>query len=191
MVVYLPMPQLSPPADPNLYWCCETFAPSSPPFTMILPYVVLLFSLIASITQGLDITGSISPNTHLLSASSLPPTTLLILSSSNLEYKTHSTPSGSFNFRNVTAGPSYILQIECLTHAFSPLRIDTQNEDDVEVYQTFRGNAWSHRGVKLAYPIQIAPSAQADYYVVLRLFCRLANGSHGRVLGSILCLRIQ
>ena len=86
------------------------------------------------------------------------------------EYKTHPTPSGSFKFRNVTAGPSYILQIECLTHAFPPLRIDTQNEDDVEVFQTFKGNAWSHRGAKLAYPIQIAPSAQADYYIVPRPF---------------------
>ena len=134
---------------------------------MIIPFLILVFSLLPSITQGLDITGSISPNTHLLSASSLPPSTLLILSSSNLEYKTHQTPHGSFKFRNVTAGPSYILQIECLTHTFPPLRIDTQNEDDVEVYQTFRGNAWSHQGAKLAYPIQIAPSAQADYYVVL------------------------
>ena len=139
---------------------------------MIIPFLVLLFSLLPSITQGLDITGTISPNTHLLSTSSLPPSTLLILSSSHLEYKTHPTPNGSFKFRNVTAGPSYILEIECLTHTFPPLRIDTHNDDDMEVYQTFRGNAWSHRGAKLSYPIQIAPSAQADYYIVRRLFSR-------------------
>lgn len=132
---------------------------------MIIPVYFLLFSLFSTCTLGLDITGSITSNSHLLSLASLPPSTLVVLSSPNLEYKTHPTPRGLFKFRNVTAGPTYILQIECLTHSFPPLRVETQSED-IEVYQTFRGNAWSHRGAKLAYPIQITALAKADYYVV-------------------------
>jgi Protein of unknown function (DUF2012) len=132
---------------------------------MIIPVFILLFSLLPTFTQGLDIAGSIVLNAHLISPASLPPSTLLTLSSKNLEYKTHPASNGLFTFRNVTVGPSYILQIECLTHSFPSLRIDTQ-DGNLEVYQTFRENAWNHRGAKLAYPIQIAPSAQADYYVV-------------------------
>jgi len=132
---------------------------------MLQVLLLLLFSLLPSLTHGLDITGSITPNRFLLSSALLPPSTLLTLSSPNLEYTTHPSPSGSFSFRNVTVGPSYILQVECLTNTFSPLRIDTQNED-VEVYQTFSANEWSHRGAKLSYPIQLFASSQADYYMV-------------------------
>ena len=133
-------------------------------FTMILQVLIFLSALLTFV-RGVDISGSILSNAHLPSPAFLPPSTSIVLSSTNLEYRTHPAPNGEFIFRNVTAGPSYILQIECLTHDFLPLRIDTQNED-VEVYQTFRGNQWSHRGAKFAYPIEIAPSGKADYYVV-------------------------
>lgn len=86
--------------------------------TAMILQLLFLLSLLPAFTQGLDITGSISLNSHLLSPASLPPSTLLILSSANLEYKTHPSAAGSFKFRNITAGPSYILQIECLTHSF-------------------------------------------------------------------------
>jgi len=131
---------------------------------MIFPGLVIVFSLV-SLAWGLDIRGSIVPNVHLSSPAVLPPSTLLILSSTNLEYKAHPSPSGSFTFRNVSSGPSYLLEVECLTHSFSPLRLDTHNEE-VEVYQTFRGNAWAHRGVQLATPVQVQAIGKADYYVV-------------------------
>lgn len=128
--------------------------------------MILLLLAFVAFTQGLEITGSIpASNPHLANPAFLPPSTTLILSAHNRQYKTHPSSSGKFTFRNVTAGPSYLLQVECLTHSFPSLRIDTQNED-VEVYQTFKGNEWSHRGAKLAYPIQLAPSSTADYYIV-------------------------
>ena len=130
--------------------------------------LLLLLSFFLAFTQALDITGSIQLNTHLISAALLPPSTLVTLSGPGLEYATHATADGKFTFHNVAAGHSYLLQVECLTHIFPPLRVDTENED-VEVYQTFRGNEWNHRGAKLAYPIQIAPSAKADYYLVQSL----------------------
>jgi Protein of unknown function (DUF2012) len=131
---------------------------------MMLQVVFLLFSCLA-FSQGLDIKGSITPNAYLLSPALLPPSTLVILSAPNHEYSTHPSPGGAFSFYNVTAESSYLLQIECLTHKFPPLRIDVEDES-VEVYQTFQENEWSHRGARLAYPIQIAATAQADYYMV-------------------------
>src|SRR5271170_5755085 len=70
---------------------------------MILTGLFFLSSLLA-LVLGLDITGSIASNGHLSTPAILPPSTLLILSSANLEYKTHPSPSGSFTFRNITAG---------------------------------------------------------------------------------------
>jgi Protein of unknown function (DUF2012) len=127
--------------------------------------VLLLLCCLSALVAALDITGSLIANSHLPSPALLPASTLLILSSASLDYRTHSAPDGHFAFRNVTAGPSYLLRIECITHTFPPLRIDTQNEV-LEVYQTFPANEWNHKGAKLAYPIELGPSSRADYYVV-------------------------
>jgi hypothetical protein len=144
----------------------------------MIRFLCLLWTFVA-LTRALDITGSIaSVNPHLPSPAYLPPSTLLVLSAPNVEYKTHPSSSGSFTFRNVTAGLSYILHVECITHAFPPLRIDTQ-VGDVELYQTFKGNEWSHRGAKMSYPIQLVSSGKADYYVVC-LLANDANDSNGR-----------
>jgi ER membrane protein complex subunit 7 len=135
---------------------------------MMIHSVLLFISSLLALTQALDITGSIAASNQLPSPALLPPSTLLVLSAPNLEYKTHASATGSFTFRNVTAGPSYLLQVQCLTHAFSPLRIDTTREGNEvpEVYQTFRGNQWGHRGIRVTHPIELVPSAKADYYLV-------------------------
>jgi hypothetical protein len=149
----------------------EIGVPRHPEFTLVLAmsfqsWIRVLLLAFVTFTQGLEITGSIpASNPHLANPALLPPSTILILSAHNRQYKTHPSTSGTFTFRNVTAGPSYLLQVECLTHSFMPLRIDTQN-GDVEVYQTFKANEWSHRGAKLSYPIRLAPSTTADYYIV-------------------------
>jgi hypothetical protein len=128
---------------------------------MIL-HVLLVISSLLAFTQALDITGSI----HLgPSPALLPPSTLVVLSAPNLEYKTHPSADGAFTLRNVTAGPSYLLQVQCLTHGFPPMRIDTESEV-IEVYQTLKGSEWSYKGAKLAYPLQLVPSGKAEYYIV-------------------------
>jgi len=145
----------------------------------------LLFPLVA-LTNALDLKGTIIPNTDLASAAALPPSTLLILTSDNRIYTTHPSPIGGFTFHNVTVGPSYLLQVECLSLSFPRLRIDTGGEE-VEVYQTFQGHAWSHRGAKLSYPIQLSASSQADYYIVYNVLFLVANYSHGPDSGLMRC----
>src|SRR5947207_10669509 len=103
----------------------------------MLHHLLVLTSLVV-LVLGIDITGSISSSSALVSPSILPPTTLLSLTAPGLEYKTHPSASGSFTFRNVTAGPSYLFHVDCLTHTFPSLRVDTA-DDNVGVYQTFRG----------------------------------------------------
>jgi ER membrane protein complex subunit 7, beta-sandwich domain len=131
---------------------------------MILHHVILLSLL--SFVLGIDISGSINSSPALLSPSILPPTTRIYLTAPGVEYFIHPSSTGKFTFRNVTVGPSYLFHVECLTHIFPSLRLDTAT-DRVEVYQTFKGNEWSHRGLLLDYPIQVSPTAQADYYVVI------------------------
>ncbi|CAG8951462.1 hypothetical protein HYFRA_00007378 [Hymenoscyphus fraxineus] len=55
----------------------------------------------------------------------------------------------TFDFRNVSSG-SYLLDIHCRTHLFSPQRVDVHDakvgEVEVEVWGTFRGNEWGNKG---------------------------------------------
>jgi len=138
----------------------------------------LLFSIFLAFAQAIEITGVIQPNAHLPSAALLPVSTLLTLSAPGVEYAVHPSSSGKFTFYNVTAGPSYLLKVDCLTHAFQPLRIDTRFEE-IEVYQTFKDNEWEHRGAKFVYPIEISPSTKAEYYVVLPLVLLTNEASIG------------
>ena len=140
---------------------------------LLQTFLLLLFSI--TLVKSLDIKGIITATADLPSPALLPPSTLLLLSAPGRQYQTHPSPKGEFIIRNVTSGPSYLLEIECLTHLFPSLRIDTAG-DEVEVYQTFRGNEWSHKGPKLEYPIYIAPSSKANYYAV-RLISLLVDFS--------------
>jgi len=144
---------------------CEPTSPhpSSPILAMRL-LALLLWSFLVFV-QGMDIKGTISAQDNLPSPALLPPSTLLLLTAPGIQYQTHPSPKGEFTFRNVTAGPSYLFEIECITHSFPSLRIDTTGER-VEVHHTFRGNEWGHIGPRLEYPLQITPSTKADYYVV-------------------------
>lgn len=132
-------------------------------------FLLVFLSSLTALCQCLDITGWIQTNNYLPSPSVLPASTLFILAAPGLEYTTHPTSTGKFIFRNVTAGPSYLLRVECITHTFPPLRVDTE-EDAVEIYQTFQGNEWDHRGAKLTYPISIAPTSKPEYYMVRPTF---------------------
>lgn len=127
--------------------------------------LALLISSFLVFVQGMDIKGAILAHDNLPSPALLPPSTLLLLTAPGIQYQTHPSPKGEFTFRNVTAGPSYLFEIECITHSFPSLRIDTKGEQ-VEVYQTFRGNEWGHIGPRHEYPLQVSPSTKADYYVV-------------------------
>jgi hypothetical protein len=87
--------------------------------------------------------------------STLPPTTHATLTTLGT---THDAPlrlSSTFDFRNVSSG-SYLLDVHCSTHGFDPLRIDVQaplapgpgadTKEDVQAWQTFRGNEWGNKG---------------------------------------------
>ncbi|OTB04344.1 hypothetical protein M426DRAFT_320942 [Hypoxylon sp. CI-4A] len=90
------------------------------------------------------------PNPH-----SLPATTHATLTALGTSYDAPLTASGTFAFRNVTAG-SYLADVHCSTHAFAPLRVDVVQssiggEDGngrlvVKAWETYRGNDWENKG---------------------------------------------
>ncbi|CAK7223631.1 hypothetical protein SCUCBS95973_005245 [Sporothrix curviconia] len=67
------------------------------------------------------------------------------------------TAGGKLVFANVTAG-SYLGEVHCATHVFSPLRVDVEVEEGAganaarssllvtRVAETYRGNDWANRG---------------------------------------------
>lgn len=66
----------------------------------------------------------------------------------------HSAPLSSVNtfvFRNVTPGESYLFDVYCSEHAYTPLRIDVGLNGDMKAWETYRGNDWANKGEE--YPI--------------------------------------
>ena len=145
---------------------------AQPSFAILLMMLrldgLLLLTCLVLFARGLDVKGSIKSNTHLLSPALLPLSSLIILSSPNYEYRTHPSPNGKFSFYNISTigNPSYLLQVECISHKFPQLRVDIEEQEIAGVYYSSRKNKWSHKGSTLSYPIELAATGKAEFYVV-------------------------
>ncbi|RKF63679.1 putative upf0480 protein [Erysiphe neolycopersici] len=90
-------------------------------------------------------------------ASKLPPSTHATLTTLSQIYSAPLREKGDFDFPNVTTG-SYLLEINCHSFFFAPLRVDVHDTEDnvngrqdiVEVSGTFRGNEWDNKGENIA-----------------------------------------
>jgi hypothetical protein len=122
-----------------------------------------LLSFAAALTT---VRGLIPPSPQLPNPSSLPADTTLTLTTSGATHSTRLRADNTFAFRNVSEG-SYILDTQCSTHQFLPLRVDVARDGEVKVTQTFRGNPWSNIGERRGVPI------------VRSLFSSLSTGVRG------------
>jgi hypothetical protein len=96
---------------------------------------------------------SIPSSQQLQHPNTLPASTHATLTTLSNTYSTPLRSDNTFDFRNVSSG-SYLLDAHCHTHAFAPLRVDVHelittvvgNDQEVQVWGTFRGNEWSNKG---------------------------------------------
>ncbi|RYP52593.1 hypothetical protein DL768_002243 [Monosporascus sp. mg162] len=103
------------------------------------------------------------PNPHALPPGDRTRATLTRLGAS---YAAPLSAAGTFVFRNVTPG-SYLADVHSATHGFAPLRVDVDATPEgqtrgVRAWETFRGNAWEHRGEEVrrtaavgAFPVRV------------------------------------
>lgn len=132
--------------------------PPSPPTMKLLTLTPLFLSALAS---AFTIHGSFAPSALLPNPALLPPSTSLTLTTSGTTKRALAQRDGKFVFRDVPEG-SYLLDVQCPTHHFGPLRVDVDHRGDVKVYMTFRGNEWNNMGEKRNYPLVFSPLAYLD-----------------------------
>ncbi|PWW76750.1 hypothetical protein C7212DRAFT_320082 [Tuber magnatum] len=115
--------------------------------------------------SALDVQGTFAPSPFLPNPSTLPPSTSLTLTTTGTAKRTLIRRDNTFSFHDVPEG-SYLLDVQCQTHQFAPLRVDVNGQGEVVVHQTFRGNEWRNKGEMKSYPIEIQPVRPIDYYIV-------------------------
>lgn len=118
---------------------------------------------LSALVSAFTIHGSFAPSALLPNPASLPPSTSLTLTTSGTTKRTLVQRDNKFVFRNVPEG-SYLLDVQCPTHHFGPLRVDVDRAGEVKVYMTFRGNEWSNIGEKRDYPIVTFPSGICEIH---------------------------
>jgi hypothetical protein len=107
---------------------------------------ILLSSLALAVTSLSAHIRIIVPVSNVLpNPGALPPSTSASLTTLGNTYTAPLDTSNTFAFRNVSAG-SYLLDVNCATHFFAPLRIDVGADDNVEAWGTYRGNEWTNKG---------------------------------------------
>ncbi|RPB02622.1 hypothetical protein L873DRAFT_421192 [Choiromyces venosus 120613-1] len=127
--------------------------------------LLVLLPFLSVIVSALDIQGTFAPSPLLPNPSNLPSSTSLTLTTTGTTKRTLIRRDNTFSFRDVPEG-SYLLDVQCQTYQFAPLRVDVNGQGEVEVHQTFRGNEWRNKGEKKGYPIEIQPVRPIDYYIV-------------------------
>lgn len=116
---------------------------------------------LSALASAFNIHGSFAPSALLPNPALLPPSTSLTLTTSGTTKRALVQQDNKFAFRDVPEG-SYLLDVQCPTHHFGPLRVDVDNTGEVNVYMTFRGNEWSNIGEKRNYPIVPSPSTHLE-----------------------------
>lgn len=128
--------------------------------TMKLLALTPLF--LSALVSAYSIHGSFVPSALLPNPALLPPSTSLTLTTSGTTRHALVQRDNKFVFRDVPEG-SYLLDVQCPTHHFGPLRVDVDSRGDANVYMTFRGNEWSNMGEKRDYPIVLPPCASGNH----------------------------
>ncbi|CCU81371.1 unnamed protein product [Blumeria hordei] len=107
------------------------------------------------LTTGIHVVSAIYLRPHLPPvlapiAITLPPSTHATLTTLSQSYSAPLRTDGDFEFHNVSPG-SYLMEIYCHSHFFMPLRVDVlEEEEEVQVWTTFRGSDWENKGEAMA-----------------------------------------
>ena len=120
--------------------------------------LLVLLPFLPAIVSALDVQGTFTPSPLLPNPSTLPPSTSLTLTTAGIAKRTLIRRDNTFSFSDVPEG-SYLLDVQCQTYQFAPLRVDVNWQGEVVVYQTFRGNEWRNKGEEKSYPIVRRPLA--------------------------------
>lgn len=133
--------------------------PSIPTLSLYLQ-ALSLFSLASTATVRL----SIPPSPQIPNPAILPASTHATLTTLGASHVAPLTTDNTFVFRNVTPG-SYLGDVHCPTHGFAPLRVDIIDENNLRVWETYRGNDWENKGEEMrpagnvpAFPVKVLGS---------------------------------
>jgi len=118
--------------------------------------LLVLLPFLPAIISALDVQGTFAPSPLLPDPSTLPPSTSLTLTTAGIAKRTLIRRDNTFSFSDVPEG-SYLLDVQCQTYQFAPLRVDVNGQGEVVVHQTFRGNEWRNKGEEKSYPIVRRP----------------------------------
>lgn len=134
--------------------------------SLVAVFALLLSPSLAAHLSHLRVSIPASPG--LANPNTLPPSTTSTLSTLSRTYTSSLRADNSFDFRNVSAG-SYLLSVNCASHAFKPLRVDVHPWSDdmgtklVEAWGTWRGNEWDNKGEQEAVTIFTPEAGEGEW----------------------------
>ncbi|KAG2193312.1 hypothetical protein INT46_008522 [Mucor plumbeus] len=120
-------------------------------------------SLLVAIASALNIQGKIIPNTVLNDVSRIDSSTTRIVLN-GAQYTAHIKSNGEFNIPHVQPG-SYLLEVQSIEHVFPKIRVDVNEENEVQATYTGLGIDWNQRGYSVVYPLEIQAKAETEYFM--------------------------
>lgn len=66
-----------------------------------------------------------------------------------------------------------MLEVQSIEHVFPKIRVDINEENEVQATYTGLGIDWNQRGYSVVYPLEIQAKAETEYFMVREIFFNL------------------
>lgn len=68
-----------------------------------------------------------------------------------------------------------MLEVQSIEHVFPKIRVDINEENQIQATYTGLGIDWNQRGYSVVYPLEIQAKAEAEYFMVNSNQCSLIS----------------
>ncbi|GAB7365409.1 hypothetical protein MBLNU230_g6487t1 [Neophaeotheca triangularis] len=144
---------------------------------MLLPTTIGLL-ILSTLASAAKLTVSIAASPILPNPATLPPSThAVLLGPPGVRHQASLRTDNSFQFAGLVPA-SYLLTVHSHGNFFNSFRVDVSSaglaetaQETVEVWQTFRGNEWNHKGPSIGkgngeVDVQVRATGEKQFYQV-------------------------
>ncbi|CAO3622970.1 unnamed protein product [Mucor hiemalis] len=142
---------------------------------------LIVASFLTTLAAAIKIQGSIIPNAVISGKITIKLLVTIMfltpsLNVSNIDFSTTKvTLNGAQHTAHIRSDGSfvfwiYLLEVQSIDNIFPKLRVDVNEQEEIQASYTGLGISWNQRGYNVDYPLQIQAKAEAEYFMERQKF---------------------
>ncbi|KAI9472217.1 MAG: hypothetical protein EXX96DRAFT_583287 [Benjaminiella poitrasii] len=129
---------------------------------------LIITSFLLTIAAALEIKGKIIPNAVIDDVTKFDSSTTRVVLN-GMQYIAHIKANGEFEFANVQPG-SYLLEVQSIQYLFPKMRVDINEDNQVQAAYSGLAIDWNNKGNSVEYPLEVQAKTEAEYFMIRQGF---------------------